>query len=219
MEASQVKIIRCNNNETDTNSYVLKNDISAIVIDPNNFDEVVTAIGESTLEYIFLTHEHFDHIKAVDKLREKFSTQVIAQRFTSENIQSASKNLSRYSNFLLDFMNKPSTSPVEEITIAPADIVFDKGYKVVCQGYTFNFQHTPGHSLGSSCIHVNDYLFVGDSLFEDCEPMLKGPGTSKKDYKNITLPFFHSLPLSTQVFSGHYNSFMLEDKLKDLDGK
>lgn len=217
MDTSKIEIITCNNNDIGINSYVLKTNQHCIVIDPNNFDEIVMAIGNDKLDYIFLTHEHFDHIKSIDRLRDKYGVKLIAQEYASQNIQSSVKNLSKFSNLVLEFMGKTITEPFEEIVIEPADIVFENNYQVFWEGYNFSFQHTPGHSAGSCCISVEDILFVGDSLFELCEPMLKGPGTSRKDYNKITLPYFHSLDGSTRVFSGHYNGFVLGNKLSKIE--
>ncbi len=208
-----MKITTCNKNDIGINSYVLQHNNHAIVIDPNNYKEILKALGNDKLDYILLTHEHFDHIMAVDELRLKYDAQLISQKFTSENIQSSSKNLSKFSNIILDFMNKKLNSPISEITVKPANITFDDTYELFWQGYKFFFKHTPGHSAGSSCILVEDFLFAGDSLFESCETSLKGPGTKKKDYLNITMPYLNSLKDSIQVFAGHYNNFRLEDKL------
>lgn len=208
-----LEIILCNNNEIKINSYVIKNNNHAIVIDPNDFDEIVSAIDNCILDYILLTHEHFDHIMAVDKLRTKYNIQVIAQKFASENIQSSTKNMSKFSNMILDFMNIKIESTIAEFTVKPADIIFDEDFEINWQGHNFIFKHTPGHSEGSCCILVEDYLFCGDSLFETYETSLKGPGKSKKDYLDKTIPFLNSLPKQTLVFSGHDNSFRLKDKL------
>ena len=115
MGSSSIKIVTCNNNDIKINSYVLINQNYSIVIDPNNFDEIEKVLDGTKLEYIFLTHEHFDHIMAVDKLREKYNAKLIAQKLTSKNIQSSSKNLSKFSEIIFDFMKKTQTSKIEEI--------------------------------------------------------------------------------------------------------
>lgn len=214
---NNIEIITCNNNSIGINSYILKCNNHIIVIDPNNYDELISIINENKVDYILLTHEHFDHIMAVDKLREKYNTKVIAQKFVSENIQSSTKNMSKFSNMILDFMNIKIESNISEFTVKPADIIFDEDFEISWQGYNFIFKHTPGHSEGSCCICVDNYLFCGDSLFETYETSLKGPGKSKKDYLHKTIPFLNFLPKQTLVFSGHDNSFKLEDKLNSKD--
>lgn len=209
-----MELIVCNKNEIGINSYVLKVNNKAVVIDPNDYEEIITAIGECNLDYIFLTHEHFDHIMAVDRLRNKYKAKVIAQKFASEHIQFSSKNLSKFSNIILDFMNKTISSPIKEFIVRAADITYLDRYNLIWEGYNFLFTHTPGHTKGSSCILIDDYLFSGDSLFECCDTDTKGIGTSRKDYNTITIPFFESIKRDINVYAGHYHSFILEDKLK-----
>ncbi|MDN5078308.1 MBL fold metallo-hydrolase [Aliarcobacter butzleri] len=213
MDTSSIKIITCNQNSMGINSYVIIFQDYSIVIDPNNFDEIEKALNGTKFEYIFLTHEHFDHIMSVDKLREKYQVKVIAQKFTNKNIQASSKNLSKFSEIIFDFMKKTSTSKIEEFSINCSDIEYDDSYILDWHGQTFFFKHTPGHSEGSSCIYVNNYLFTGDSLFEAVDTSFLGGRRAKIDYLNITMPFFYSLDKKMQVFAGHYDSFVLEDKL------
>ncbi len=209
-----MELIVCNKNEIGINSYVLKVNNKAVVIDPNDYEEIISAIGKCNLDYIFITHEHFDHIMAVDRLRDKYKAKLIAQKFASEHIQFASKNLSKFSNIILDFMNKTISSPIKEFIVKEADILYKDFYNLNWEGYDFLFTHTPGHTKGSSCILVNNYLFSGDSLFECCETDTKGVGTNRKEYDEITMSFFKSLKNTITVYAGHYNSFILEDKLK-----
>ncbi len=212
-----MKVITCNNNDIKINTYILKKDKHCIIIDPNNYEEIKPHLADCKLKYIFLTHEHFDHIMAVEKLRYEYKAKVIAQKFTNENIQSSSKNLSKYSNIILDFILKTKEKIViDEFSTKAADIVFDDEYKLKWQDYTFSFKHTPGHSKGSACILVEDFIFVGDSLFKYCDTNTKGYGASKKEYENITIPFFNSLDPKLKVYAGHDESFILENVMKRL---
>lgn len=207
-----MEIITCNNNEIKINTYLIKKHNHAIVIDPNNYDEIIKELEKFNLDYIFLTHEHFDHIMAVDKLRNKYKAKVIAHEETSKNIQLSSKNLSKYSNVILDFMNIKTKVDICEIEIKKADIIFEKEYNLKWLDYKFTFISTPGHTKGSICILVDDILFSGDYLFELFDTDIKGFNISREDYFNITIPFFKSLEKTTKVYPGHYNQFILGNK-------
>ena len=203
---------------TNTGVYVFK-DKSALVIDAGHTvgrgRRICSSLEENGMRarYVYTTHEHFDHIMAVDKLREKYNAKLIAQKLTSKNIQSSSKNLSKFSEIIFDFMKKTQTSKIEEISINSADIEYEDSYNLNWYGNTFFFKHTPGHSEGSSCIYINNYLFTGDSLFEKVDTSFLGGKKTRDDYLNITMPFFYSLDKKMQVFAGHYDSFILENKL------
>lgn len=215
MDSSSIKIVTCNNNDIKINSYVLTYQNYSIVIDPNNYEEIIETLKDTKLEYIFLTHEHFDHILSVDKLREYYGAKLIAQKLTSKNIQSSSKNLSKFSEIIFDFMKKTPKYKINEISINSADIEYDDIFNLEWHGYTFFFKHTPGHTEGSSCIYINNYLFTGDSLFKDIDTSFLGTKKLKNDYLNITIPFFYSLDKKMQVLPGHYESFLLKEKLKE----
>ncbi len=211
-----MNIVVCNKNNIKINTYIIKKDNRCIIIDPNDYEELKPHLDGYKLDYIFLTHEHFDHIMALESLRDK--VKVVAQKFASQNIQSSTKNLSKFSNIILDFMLKSNKKvTIDEFEAKPADIVFEEKYELNWQGYTFSFVHTPGHSKGSCCILVEDMIFVGDSLFKHCDTNTRGYGASKKEYKSITIPFFNALSPDLKVYSGHDDSFILNDVLKRLN--
>lgn len=214
METSAIKLIKCDDNDIQINSYVLIYDKFSIVIDPNNFDEISKAIDGTNLEYIFITHEHFDHILSVEKLREKYSAKLVAQRLASKNINSPNKNLSKFTDLIYGFMKKTQKEKIDGFCVNQADIEFDESFELLWHRNLFKFYHTPGHSDGSCCILLNNWLFAGDSLFAgDIESSIIGGAKSKKDYAQKTLPFLQGLDKNLQVFAGHYENFRLGDKV------
>lgn len=207
-----MKITVCNNNDLGTNSYVLEVKGRFVVIDPNNSKEIDRIIDGSPLDFIFVTHEHYDHIRGVDFLRKKYCCDVVMHEVASLNSQLSSKNMSRYAGVLYKYMNKKQNDPVTEFVISEANITFDSSLTIRWQGHSFNFTHTPGHTAGSACITTGNYLFSGDSLFECCEPMLIGK-KSQQDYATVTLNYLESLPDDTLVKPGHERPFLLREKI------
>lgn len=207
----EINLKICNDNEFKLNSYVLSVGNSSIVIDPNNYLDIKSALGKNTLEYIFLTHEHFDHIMALNALKDEYDPCIIAQSKTSTNITCPTKNLSRFSGFILEFMNINPSLKIDEIVGYKADVEFDESFGLDWHGFRFKFYHTPGHSEGSSCIIVNNWLFCGDSLFSHAKTSFIGGSRACKAYEQKSLPFFNSLDKNMQVFAGHYDSFLLKD--------
>ncbi|BCX79188.1 MBL fold metallo-hydrolase [Campylobacter sp. 19-13652] len=201
----------CNENDFRINSYILSVGEASIVIDPNNYDKIKQALGKNRLDYIILTHEHFDHIMAVNALKNDYGAQVIAQKKASVNITLPLKNLSRFGGYLLGLMNAQSDAVVNEISLDRADVEFDDGYDLKWQGLNIRLFHTPGHSEGSSCIIVNDWLFCGDSLFSHTDTSFIGGARARRVYEQKSVPFFSSLDKNMRVFAGHYDSFLLKD--------
>lgn len=207
-------IIVCNDNEVKINSYVLKKGEFSVVIDPNNFEEISKVIDKTKLEYIFVTHEHFDHILGVDKLREKYGAKVIAQQKASLNFGSSSKNMSKFSELIYKFMKANKIVNRGEVIIKPADTVFDDKFILNWHGLEFKFFHTPGHSDGSCVIILDKLLFAGDSLFSGyVEPFFLN-SKCKKIYESVSVPFFKSLDRNLLVKPGHFKEFLLSEKFQ-----
>ncbi len=69
---------------------------------------------------------------------------------------------------------------------------------------SFNIKviHTPGHTRGSICIHIENNLFTGDTLFVGYVGRTDLPGGSTRDlFKSIQ--FLKFLPENTRIFPGH----------------
>ena len=71
----------------DTNCYVLGLDDKVLVIDPgDDFDKILQVIGNRNVAGIIITHYHFDHIGALDDLREKTRAKVFDRYNLKEGI-------------------------------------------------------------------------------------------------------------------------------------
>ena len=73
--------------------YVLEENNHLILIDPCIID---IRLENKTVDYIFLTHEHYDHISGVNYWKEKCEAEVVCSNICAEKIESSRKNLSRY---------------------------------------------------------------------------------------------------------------------------
>lgn len=139
----------------ETNCYILYDEGKSIVIDPGDDFQLIESflLSENlTCEFILLTHAHFDHIKAVDSLVEKYGSKVLINESDFHLLTDAALNLS------MNFYRKA-------ITVKTKNIKTVKDEQMNLLGYTFNFVTTPGHTPGSMCIIVEDKMFTGDTLF------------------------------------------------------
>lgn len=213
---SEISLKICKGGDLGVNSYILMSKDSAIVIDPGDFKQIAEALQGKRLEYIIITHEHFDHIFALNELRDHFGAKVIAQRTASQNITTSSKNLSRFSDMIYDVMKVAKRQNIVEFNAQKADIEFDESYELLWQDHALLLTHTPGHTEGSCCIRVDRWLFCGDSLFEATQTSFLGGSKAKARYDEISLPFFRSLDPDLHVYAGHGESFILGDKLNAI---
>ena len=130
-----------------------------IIIDPGSNDEEIYEFlkkEDIEIKYIFLTHNHPDHIAGLDNAKEKLNVPIVISKLDGENIHDK-----RYTMMRL-FRLKELECDVD-IMVEHLDEI------KLCDDIIFKFHLTPGHSLGSMCIEImgTDILFVGDTIFKE----------------------------------------------------
>lgn len=166
-----VELIR--NNPIDSNCFVLYSysNSDCIIVDPGTLDckELLDFLLRKKLipRYIILTHEHFDHIWGVSKLIELYDAKIVCSKKCFDLIIDKKRNLSLFYD-QVGF----EVYPVNLIVVSDEVLKFGN--------YMIKFKETPGHSVGSISFWVNDMLFTGDVLINNCKTVTKLPGGSKK---------------------------------------
>ena len=198
-------------NLIDAKMYILLEETSALVIDPNISEDAVRMLNKCGIENIkvILTHEHYDHISGVEWLRRQFECEVYCSQKCNANMQSPILNGSKYFKAL--FFDKGAEKMKEASEVKPmvcyADVIFKGEKKFVWKEHEIIMTETPGHSQGSICILIdNKYLFTGDSLLKDFPVITRLPGGSKKAYEEKTLPYLDSMDRDIYVYPGHGKS-------------
>lgn len=150
-----INIKRVVNYSNDQNCYIVYDQNKrGFVVDPGNKCEVILSAIEdegAEIEYILLTHCHYDHIEGLEKLRETLCAKVVSSFECNKNIQNPSINL--------------STLFSDTLKASQSDIIVNDGYKFMCGKMEIKVITTPGHTNGSVCYLVGEDLFSGDTLF------------------------------------------------------
>ncbi len=174
-----------------TDCYAVTNNGEAVLIDPGDDFYKISAFLEReklALKAVFLTHGHFDHIGAVNALKEKYEVPVYIHKADYEMAKNP------VLNFSYDFGGP-------EIFCDP-DKFYEDGEILSIIGETFEIIHTPGHTEGGVCIRVSDSIFTGDTLFYGSigrTDLYKGDyGTLMTSLKKLV-----SLEGDYKVFPGH----------------
>jgi len=180
-----------------TNCYIVYDENkSCLIVDPgDNPKKLATVIEQLELkpEAILLTHAHFDHIGAVDRIRDKYGIKVYIHEKEKDWLSDPALNGSRH--FMLN----------EPIKARPADhLIKDEG--VMSLGsFKFEVFETPGHSPGSISIYFSDAEFVlaGDSLFNGSIGRTDLPGGNHNQLIKSIHDKLLTLPEQTEVLPGH----------------
>ena len=215
---NKLKIMRFESLLISSNMYIIESGKSVIIIDPCESSESLKYLNDNELlvNYIILTHEHYDHISGVNCYKELFDCKVICNKACGEAIQEPSLNFSKYFNVLIEILPNDKDIDVNlavNLYSCTTDIAFENQMYIYWKGHSIDLISTPGHSKGSISILVdNKFLFSGDSLLKDYPTVTRLKGGNSKVYREKTINLFNSLSSETIVYPGHYESFVLKDK-------
>ena len=174
---------------THTNSYLIYNSRSLLIIDPGSpyeeeqkalaqaVDELLTA--ERTLKGILLTHVHPDHVGGVNALRSHLETaRVLAHKSTAAGLTDIA---------------------VDEM-LEDEDVVRLEGEPQI----DLQVLHTPGHARGHLCLYEarTGTLISGDNIVGLGSVLIDPPEGNMRDYLE-SLERMRSLENLSVMFGGH----------------
>ena len=178
------------------NCYLVISDAAtAVIVDPgDDAPLLIKRIRELGVELkaILVTHTHYDHIGAVDALREAFQAKAYVPAGEREMVATPMKNLS-------------GIYAGQAITATADELVDDGQVLDFGDGLRFETLLVPGHSPYSICYYMPDSgcVFTGDTLFRQSVgrmDLYTGPTTDLlKNIREKLLP----LPEKTVVYAGH----------------
>lgn len=192
---------------TESNCYILEENQKTIVIDPNDGEKIRNRLKEKcwNVDYIFLTHEHCDHIQGLNLLRKYFPQScLLAQAACSEKIQSPVGNMSALMETYLHFKYAGRHFKYEPFACEKADRIFEQRYEMEWEGHEIRLEAVPGHTMGSAVMWVDDrILFSGDYLIKGKTDVIRLPGGDEEIYRNCAKPWEENLPKGTLLYPGH----------------
>lgn len=181
-----------------TNCYWIEKDQTVLLFDPGEEGgKLVKHFQQQGLKVaaILLTHAHFDHIGAVDTVKEAFNCPVYLHEKEKNWLTNASLNGSeRFGLGKIECKEGPTN-------------ILTKEQVVELEGIKLNILHTPGHSPGSVSFYCKELgiVIAGDTLFQQ--------GIGRTDLyggsMDVLMKSIHTklltLPEDTVVLSGHGN--------------
>ena len=175
------------------NCYLLVDESAnrAVVVDPGGEgDRLVDAIESSgaTLEAIWITHAHVDHVGAIASIKRKWDVPIYLHPLDRRLYEAASRQAEVYG------------VPFEEPP--PPDREFADGQKLKVGGREMSVMHAPGHAPGHVVIHGDGIALVGDCLFAGSIGRTDLPFSNPPQLA-ATLAKLAALPPETVVYPGH----------------
>ncbi|MHA2041683.1 MAG: MBL fold metallo-hydrolase [Candidatus Thorarchaeota archaeon] len=150
-------------NSFDSNIIFINGGVKQILIDagtgmnPDALNRDLVKIGSSVeaLTDIVLTHSHIDHIGGVLPIIADYSPTLHLHRSEGDMINSGDMRLTLSTTFGVELPPMKIESLLEE------------GQDLCLGDVCLKVYSTPGHSIGSICLHIEDQgiLITGDTLF------------------------------------------------------
>lgn len=147
-------------------------------------------LGIKSIDYLVLTHTHNDHAANAARLREKYNLRVMVHSSEAGYLNSGQNILPAGTNpatrFIIKFLGKVYLKYFK-YPPCPHDYIINDFYDLKGFGFNACVIHTPGHTVGSVSVIVEDKIaIVGDTMF----------GISKKSvfppYANDTVNMIRS---------------------------
>ena len=193
-----------------TNVFLLTNGNKTVLIDTSvsylwkKVQQRLDKLGINRIDYLILTHAHFDHAANANRIKAKYNALVIIHKEEARYLLSGDNFLPNgttiFTRPIMNFFGRRLSS---KFRYEPCkyDLLVESHFDLKPFGFNSYLMHTPGHTVGSiSLIIDNEIAIVGDCMFgvfkwsifppyaHDTEQMLKSWGNLLETNCSIFLP-------------------------------
>ena len=191
------------------NCYFLvgENNRDTLIFDPGAEPETLkNIVEENDLNpiAIVLTHAHYDHIGALNDIRDTYNIPVYQHIIEKEWLVDPAQNGSG---------RHPEIEDV--ISTKPADFHLEEMGDYSIGEFKFDMQHIPGHSPGSTVFIFKDngFAIVGDVIFKGSVGRTDFPYGSHETLIAGIRKYIMPLPADTVLFPGHGGPTTVQEEI------
>jgi len=158
-----------------SNVFLLTNVNKNILIDTSakfmrrRLEKGLRQLNITSIDYLILTHTHFDHAANAARVKEKYGARVIVHKSEASYLVNGENIVPRGTNPITGtlvrllgkiFLSRAGYQPCQY------DILVDSVLDLDEAGFNARIIHTPGHSPGSVSLIIDDEIaVVGDAMF------------------------------------------------------
>lgn len=203
----QIKTIQLGANKA--NCYIVIDELSgnAVVIDPGAYESTLTDVLNDAsikkLEFILLTHGHYDHVLGAYDLKQASGAKIAVHKNDALCLEDDKKSLAFYLGANIQKYVK-------------ADIHLEDGMCLNLGETLIEIIHTPGHTQGGVCFFCESQkmIFTGDTLFKYDVGRTDLPGGSMSELVT-SMNKLSGLKGDYKIYPGHGPATTLDEERKN----
>ena len=158
-----------------SNVFLITNGGKTILIDTGTntkwkkLEKKLVDLNINHIDYLILTHTHFDHAANAHRIKRKFNALVFVHETEASYLRSGNNIIPDGTNMVTrSIINIFATRIFPRLKYEPCqpDILVNSSLDLNGFGFNAYIIHTPGHTIGSMSIIVdNEVAMVGDTMF------------------------------------------------------
>jgi hydroxyacylglutathione hydrolase len=158
-----------------SNVFLLTNGEQNILIDTSpkskwhSLEKRLKNLNVKHVDWLILTHAHFDHVGNAHRIKEKYESMVIIHRAEASDLTSGNNSSTNGTNAVTRFLVKLFGKMILQCCrYEPCqyDYLVDATFDLKDFGFNATIIPTPGHTIGSMSVVVdNEVAVVGDAMF------------------------------------------------------
>ncbi len=181
--------------------------------------EKLNSLNISKIDFLVLTHTHYDHASNSEKIKTTFGAKVIVHQSEADILSGGTNVIPAGTNFFTRNVVSPigrKTAEIFNFEPCKADIEIESKFDLTPFGFSAYLLPTPGHSKGCiSLVIANEIAIVGDAMFgvfpnsifppfaDDTESMIKSWGKLLETGCHLFLPAHGFAKTSDAVRKGY----------------